>query len=205
MTKKNRILSAVLALCMAMTMASAIFAAEISVSGGTGNTPVYLSTTDDGTFDGEPAATAMSVTVPTSLPIAMSQNGDVTTATDCKIINNSYGAVRVRSVTINSANNWKLTAFGNKSILAKEKVDSNKLGFSLSIGGGEAVHTDSSNALTQVLISSPVAGCYLSGAGDPTANSAKVDYSAIVTPISRAVTGANIANVIFIVEWDIAA
>ena len=47
--------------------------------------------------------TRMSVTVPTALPMAMSDDGTVVTASDCKITNNSYGAVRVRSVSISAA------------------------------------------------------------------------------------------------------
>ncbi len=195
--------SIALAACMMLSLLVPTYAAEINANGGSGNTPVFLSSTDDGTMDGNPAATAMSVTVPTSLPMAMAQNGDVTTATDCKIINNSYGAVRVKSVTINTAGGWKLTAFGDKSTLATEKVDSNKLGFSLAIGGGTAMKTDSENASQQTLISAPIAGCYMSGIGNTSGNVVSVVYDAIVTPLSAPVTNANIANVVFVVEWDV--
>ena len=115
------------------------------------------------------------------------------------------GAVRVKSVSITAASGWKLTAFGNKSILAGEKVDSNKLGFAISIGGGQQKATDASNANTQTLIDAPIAGCYMTGVGDSTGNTVKIDYAAIVTPLSSAVTGATVANVVFIVEWDTAA
>ena len=147
----------------------------------------------------------MSVTVPTALPMAMSQSGDVTTADNCQIVNYSYGAVRVKSVTISTANGWRLTAFGDKSTLASEKVDSNKLGFAMSIGGGSQVATDASDASTQMLISAPIAGCYMSGVGNTSGNAVDVEYAAIVTPLSTAVTNANIANVVFVIEWDTAA
>ena len=107
----------------------------------------------------------MSVTVPTALPMAMSDDGTVVTASDCKITNNSYGAVRVRSVSISAAEGWNLTAFGDKSSLAGEKVDSNKLGFAMSIGGGAQVAT-ASNEATQSLITAPIDGCYMTGVGD---------------------------------------
>lgn len=113
--------------------------------------------------------------------------------------------MRVKSVSITAASGWKLTAFGNKSILAGEKVDSNKLGFAISIGGGQQKATDASNANTQTLIDAPIAGCYMTGVGDSTGNTVKIDYAAIVTPLSSAVTGATVANVVFIVEWDTAA
>ncbi len=201
----KKLITLALALCMALSATVCVSAAEINSDGGSGSTPVYLSSTDDGTMDGEPSATAMSVTVPTALPMAMSQTGDVTTADNCQIINHSYGAVRVKSVTISAENGWRLTAFGDKSALASEKVDSDKLGFAIRIGGGEWAVTDNTDASAQTLISAPVAGCYMNGAGNAANNAVSVDYSAIVTPLSTAVTNANIANVVFVVEWDTAA
>ena len=201
----KKFITLALALCMALSTSICASAAEVNTDGGSGSTPVYLSSTEDGTLDGDPSATAMSVTVPTALPMAMSQTGDVTTADNCQIINHSYGAVRVKSVNITTANGWRLTSFGDKSTLASEKVDSNKLGFALSIGGGTQVMTDTSDESSQMLISSPIAGCYMSGIGNTSGNAVSVDYEAIVTPLSSAVTNANIANVVFVIEWDTAA
>ena len=201
----KKFMSLALALCMVCAMSVSAFAAEVDTDGGSGSTPVYLSSTEDGSIDGTPSATAMSVTVPTALPMVMSQSGDVTTADNCQIVNYSYGAVRVKSVTISTANGWRLTAFGDKSTLASEKVDSNKLGFAMSIGGGSQVATDASDDSTQMLISAPIAGCYMSGVGNTSGNAVDVEYAAIVTPLSTAVTNANIANVVFVIEWDTAA
>ena len=201
----KKFITLALAICMALSASVFASAAEVNSDGGSGSTPVYLSSTADGTMEGDPAATAMSVTVPTALPMAMSQTGDVTTADNCRIVNNSYGAVRVKSVTITAENGWKLTAFGDKATLASEKVDSNKLGFALSIGGGTQVMTDTSDESSQYLISAPAAGCYMSGVGNASGNTVAVVYDAIVTPLSNAVTNANIANVVFVIEWDTAA
>ena len=201
----NKIVSLVLALSLCMCMCVTAFAAEIDTSGGAGSTPVSLSSTDDGTLGGDPSATALRVTVPTALPMAMNQDGDVTTATDCKIVNNSFGAVRVASVTITAADDWSLTAYGDKSILAGEKVDSNQIGFAISIGGGKMMATNDSNEDTQALISTPITGCFMTGVGNQNGNSVAVNYDAIVTPLSNAVTNATVANVVFIVEWDTAA
>ena len=201
----KKFITLALALCMTLSASVCAYAAEIDTDGGSGSTPVYLSSTEDGTMEGEPSATAMSVTVPTALPMAMSQTGDVTTADNCQIINHSYGAVRVKSVTISAENGWRLTAFGDKSTLASEKVDSNQLGFAICIGGGEWAVTNNTDESAQALISAPIAGCYMSGAGNAANNSVSVDYSAIVTPLSAPVTNANIANVVFVIEWDTAA
>ena len=154
---KTKLTSIILAACMLCAMSVSASAAEINQSGGSGTTPVNLTTTNDGIGgdDGEVTPTKLNVVVPTSLPMAMSDDGPVVTASDCKIVNKSYGAVCVKSVTISASDNWNLTAFGDKSTLAGEKVDSNKLGFALSIGGGKQVMTTSDNA-TQELITDPI-------------------------------------------------
>ena len=205
MKKITKIIALILSLSMSLSFALATNAAEIEHSGGSGSTPVSLSTTTDGSIGGNPSATAMRVTVPTALPMALSQDGVVTTADNCYITNHSYGAVRVSSVSITAAGTWHLTSFGDKTTLASKKVDSNYIGFSISVGGGEVQRTDTSSEKSQMLIDRPISGCYMSGVGDPSANSVKVSYDAIVTPLSTAVTDATVATVVFIVEWDTAA
>lgn len=203
----SKLISLCLALCMMLSLAVCASAAEIDTSGGSGTTPVSLTTTNGGIGgggDGDITPTKLNVTVPTTLPLAMSDEGTVVTATDCKIINFSYGAVRVKSVTISAAANWHLTKFGDKSLLAAEKVDSNKLGFALAIGGGKQVQT-ATNEQTQALITAPVDGCYMTGVGDLTGNTAKIDYAAIVTPLSNTMKNATVANVVFVIEWDTVA
>ena len=208
----SKILSLVLALTMCLSLGISASAAEIDTSGGSGSTPVSLTTSNDGLGedtdgDGIPdgpgtvTPTKMSVVVPTALPMAMSDDGTVVTATDCKIINYSYGSVRVKTVTISAASDWNLTAFGPKSSLASEKVDANKLGFALSIGGGQQVQTATNDA-TQQLISAPIDGCYMTGVGDLNNNSVSVEYAAIVTPLSNTVTNTTVANVVFVIEWN---
>ena len=200
---RTKITSLILAACMLCAMSVSASAAEINQSGGSGTTPVSLTTTNGGIGGegGEITPTKLNVIVPTSLPMAMSDDGTVVTASDCKIVNKSYGAVRVKSVTISAADDWNLTAFGDKSTLAGEKVDSNKLGFALSIGGGKQVKTTSDKA-TQQLITDPIEGCYMTGIGDTVNNFVMIDYDAIVTPLSGAVNNATVANVVFVIEWD---
>jgi hypothetical protein len=202
MKNLNRIAALAMSLCLSLSMMSAASAAtnETSASGGSATSNVTLSSTADGSLNGAPAATAMSVTVPTVLPVAVGTDGSVTTATGCKITNNSYGAVKVSSVTINAAQSWKLADFDTN--MAKEKVDSNQVGFALAIGGGQQQTTDDSSASTQGLIQSAITGCYMTGAGDATGNSVAVAYDAVVSPVSSAVTNTGIASVVFVVEWD---
>ena len=143
MKNTKKIISLVLAICMLASLAiSASAANTVDASGGTGTSSVTLSSTADGSLDGDPSATKMSVVVPTVLPIAVGTDGSVATASDAKIINNSYGAVKVNSVSIEAAQGWSLAAFGAKETLAHEKVNSNKFGFSISLGNGTAKQTD---------------------------------------------------------------
>ena len=203
---RTKLTSLILAACMLCAVSVSASAAEINQSGGSGTTPVNLTTTNGGIGGegGEVTPTKLNVIVPTSLPMAMSDDGTVVTASDCRIVNKSYGAVRVKSVTISAADDWNLTAFGDKSTLAGEKVDSNKLGFALSIGGGKQVKTNSDKA-TQQLITNPIDGCYMTGIGDTANNFVMIDYDAIVTPLSGAVNNATVANVVFVIEWDMVA
>ena len=117
MKNTKKIISLVLAICMLASLAaiSASAANTVDASGGTGTSSVTLSSTADGSLGGDPAATKMSVTVPTVLPIAVGTDGTVSTATDAKIVNNSFGAVKVANVSIEAAQGWNLTAFGDKA------------------------------------------------------------------------------------------
>ena len=203
MKNTKKIISLVLAICMMASLAIGASAANtVDTSGGTGTSSVTLSSTADGSLGGDPAATKMSVTVPTVLPIAVGTDGSVATASDAKIVNNSFGAVKVNSVSIEAAQGWNLTAFGDKATLAKEKVDSNKFGFSISLGNGAAQVTDNKNASKQTLLDAAVEGCFMSGVGDTSANSIGIAYDAIVTPVSEALTNTAIASVLFIIAWD---
>ena len=208
MKNTKKIVSLILAVCMIASLAISASAMElpsgntVGESGGTGTSSVTLSSTADGSIGGDPAATKMSVTVPTVLPIAVGTDGTVSTATDAKLVNNSFGAVKVANVSIEAAQGWSLAAFGDKATLAHEKVNSNKFGFSLCLGDGEKKMTDDKNASKQTLLDAAVEGCFMSGVGDTSANSIGIAYDAIVTPVSEAVTNTAIASVLFIIAWD---
>ena len=75
MKNTKKIISLILAICMIASLAISASAMElpsgntVGESGGTGTSSVTLSSTADGSIGGDPAATKMSVTVPTVLPI----------------------------------------------------------------------------------------------------------------------------------------
>ena len=191
-----------MALCLSLSLMTAASASnEATSSGGTASSNVTLSSTEDGSLEGSPAATAMSVTVPTVLPIAVGTDGSVATASDAKITNNSYGAVKVSSVSIQAAEGWHLADF--ETNMADEKVDSNLIGFTLTIGGGAQLATDESSTEAQTLLDTAIEGCYMTGAGNQEGNAVAIAYDAVVSPVSSAVTNTGVASVVFTVEWDI--
>ena len=121
---KTKLISLALAACMLCAAAISVSAAEINQSGGSGSTPVNLTTTngglnDDGTGGGTVTPTKLNVTVPTALPLAMSDDGTVVTADNCKIVNNSYGAVRVKTVTISAASDFTLKVHKHRICICK--------------------------------------------------------------------------------------
>ena len=191
-----------MALCLSLSLMTAASASnEATSSGGTASSNVTLSSTEDGSMGGDPAATAMSVTVPTVLPIAVGTDGSVATASDAKITNNSYGAVKISSVSIQAAEGWHLADF--ETNMADEKVDSNLIGFALTIGGGTQLATGESSTEAQTLLDAAIEGCYLTGAGNQEGNTVAIAYDAVVSPVSSAVTNTGVASVVFTVEWDI--
>ena len=191
-----------MALCLSLSLMTAASASnEATSSGGTASSNVTLSSTEDGSLEGNPAATAMSVTVPTVLPIAVGTDGSVATASDAKITNNSDGAVKVSPVSIQAAEGWHLADFGTN--MADEKVDSNLIGFALTIGGGTQLATGESSTEAQTLLDAAIEGCYMTGAGNQEGNAVAIAYDAVVSPVSSAVTNTGVASVIFTVEWDI--
>ena len=191
-----------MALCLSLSLMTAASASnEATSSGGTASSDVTLSSTEDGSLEGSPAATAMSVTVPTVLPIAVGTDGSVATASDAKITNNSYGAVKVSAVSIQAAEGWHLADF--ETNMADEKVDSNLIGFALTIGGGTQLATGESSTEAQTLLDAAIEGCYLTGAGNQEGNTVAIAYDAVVSPVSSAVTNTGVASVVFTVEWDI--
>lgn len=106
--------------------------ASQAVDTSTGNADIPIVVTRD--------APTFNVTVPTAMPISVSADGTVTTAGNVAIENNSSRSVCVKSVTINAASGWSLAKF-DKTAMAKEPIDSKKIGLSLTMGTQTAATT----------------------------------------------------------------
>ena len=158
-------------------------------SPGTGSTPVTLTA----------AASTFNVTVPTSIPLVVSADSKVTSPSDVKIINNSAGPVKVTAIAMNDGA-WTMTDYngGDRSKLAAEKVGSNKLGLSLTVGGNTAA--SSTNGSQSPAIDSTKWRITGKNTGN---NELPITVGAIASAVSIKIENAvTAANVVFTVAWD---
>lgn len=125
----KRILSVILSM---MLLLSTVPVYAISVSGGTGTTDIVI-TADAATF---------SVTVPTSIPVNVDSNAVVTCPASLQISNDSAAPIEVTSIEIQNGQ-WSITDYnhGDRSKLAKAKVDADMLGLAFKPSGGKWAET----------------------------------------------------------------
>lgn len=135
-------------------------------------------------------AATFSVTVPTTLPISVDADGNVTTATDATIINNSGAPVAVTKVELNSQSNWTLAAY-SRDIL-NLSVDAKQFGLQMNIGD-KTIAT--SNSGTSDILSDSLNARIAKG------QNCAVTYNALFPAQTAAVSGTRIANVVFTVAW----
>ena len=180
----RKLMSLALALVMSLALAAPAAAADVGTSGSTGAVPVTISA----------EATTFSVTVPTSIPLNVDANAAVTCANNLKIINNSAGPVEVTGISVqNSA--WSIVSFngGNRSSLASEKVNSNKLGLALKPSGGTQIATTTND--TQDLTLPEDQWVIPAGGNLP------FECAGIATAVSASASNVEAAKVVFTLAW----
>lgn len=135
-------------------------------------------------------AATFSVVVPTTLPISVDADGNVTTATDATIINNSSAPVAVTKVELASLSDWTLAAY-SRDIL-NLPVDAKQFGLQMNIGD-KTVAT--SNSGTSDVLSDSLNARIVKG------QNCAVNYNALFPARTAAVLDTQIANVVFTVGW----
>lgn len=125
-----------------------------------------------------------SVTVPAGLPLAVTEDGEVTASTDAAIANNSTCDVRVTGVTLMTENGWTLVPFEYN--MAAAKVDSKLIGFA--IGGAASATEGDAESLA-------LTGDWSIGAG----STMPLDYDANVSATSVGIDEL-VLSVVFVVE-----
>lgn len=134
-------------------------------------------------------APIFSVTVPTSLPITLTSTGEVQTASNAVIVNNSAGPIVVSSITTKGINGWateNYEAFAPKSA----KINSKNFGLSLTLGVTNIVTTGAN--------SNNFSGALILAKGE----SLPLLYDAKLPAQKDANISTQIAEVIFTVGWD---
>lgn len=135
-------------------------------------------------------AATFSVTVPTTLPISIDADGNVTTATDAAIINSSGAPVAVTKVELASQSDWTLAAY-SRDIL-NLPVDAKQFGLQMNIGD-KTIAT--SNSGTSDVLSDSLNVRISKG------QNCAVTYNALFPAQTAAVSDTQIANVVFTVSW----
>ena len=135
-------------------------------------------------------AANFSVTVPTTLPISVSADGTVTTATDAVIANNSGAPVAVTKVELTSQNNWTLAAY--KPDILDLTVDTKQFGLQMYIG--DKTVSTSNNGSSEILSDSL-------NAKITKGQKCAVTYNALFPAQTVAISDTQIANVVFTVGW----
>ena len=135
-------------------------------------------------------AAIFSVVVPTTLPISVDADGNVTTATDAAIINNSGAPVAVTKVELASLSDWTLAAY-SRDIL-NLSVDAKQFGVQMNIGD-KTIAT--SNSGTSDILSDSLNARIAKG------QNCAVTYNALFPAQTAAVSDTQIANVVFTVGW----
>lgn len=126
-----------------------------------------------------------SVTVPVSLALTVSEQGEVYAATGAEVVNHSTAAVKVTGVTVSAVNGWTLVPYGTD--MALEKVDSRLIGFALN--GAETASKGTTEALALT--------------GDwtvPLDGTLPLAYDAVVSALSEPVDQ-QVISIVFVLEW----
>lgn len=111
----NRLFITLLALSLLFTSA---YATDLS-SPGNGVAKVQINQ----------SATILNVTVPTSLPVTVNNNNEVSVASGIKIINSSFGPIKVSNAQIVNLNSWSLVDYTTD--FKSSKVGLKQFGFQL--------------------------------------------------------------------------
>lgn len=176
--------SLVLAVAMVASLGVSAYAEEVTVAGADGTTPVTL----------EAEGAAFSVTVPMALPVQIDADGVVTTATDCKIINNSHGQVEIKNAAIDAAEGWTVVNYDKD--MTKVKVGTKEFGFKIQndvTGEDGALGFTSSN------------WAILDGANDADTDELVLAYDMNCAAQATAIEGDTVADVIFTIGFYEAA
>ena len=130
--------------------------------------------------------TRFSVTVPANLIITVSEYGEVYSATNAAVTNNSTHGVEITSVTVSAGNGWTLVPYDYN--MADEKVDSKLIGFYLN--GAETTQTGTNETLA-------LPDNWTIDRDD----SFDLDYDAVISATSETIQNEQVLTLVFVINW----
>lgn len=137
------------------------------------------------TLDAEPMV--LDVTVPVSMPINVDNRGNVTAATNSKIVNNSRGAVVVNDVNVLTKDGWNLVDFDKD--FSASRVGTREIGFKIN----NVKSTDAGFTWGQAPMIRGLQGVTVSDLG--------ITYDAKVPAQQNAISNLTVADIIFTINW----
>lgn len=175
---KKKLIATLLSVTLLFATSMPAYASEITTAGD-GTVPVDL-TVETPIF---------SVTVPTVLPVTLTQNGEVTVATNAMIVNNSAGPIKITGIQTKGANGWSTTDFAGFD-MKSAKVGGRDVGLNFKFGSADvktkgADINDFTGSVTLIKD-----------------ESLPLTYSAKIPAQKVAKIGEQIAEVILTVAWD---
>ena len=180
----KKFVSMMMSLCMALVLSAALIvpadAASTISAGGDADSTVTL----------DAAAATFSVTVPTSLDMALAADGTVTCATTAKIVNNGYAPVSVTAIAVNDATGWTKVAFSNATTFKTYKVNSKQYAMKIGTTGNLQ---DANSTLTSA---GGIIGTDINGGTE-----LAFSYDGLISSFSAAQTDETVATVVFTVGW----
>lgn len=193
--KMKKVLTLALAAVMAVSCMVPAVAADLTVGAAT-NTVV------DGTGSSlvkvTAEATQMTVTVPAVLPISVDKVGHVTVANDAKVINKSYGAVKVTDLQAASKPGWTLQAANHN--FSADKVGTKN--YTISIDGKAADAGNSGAIEVSTALGAQIDGATFNAGGTLTAPTERgFSYDGKISAQKTALTDAEVSTVTFTIDW----
>lgn len=136
-------------------------------------------------------AATFSVVVPTTLPISVDADGNVTTATDAAIINNSGATVAVKSVEVIGQNKWGIAPYDKVTV---RSLPVNTMSFGLRMELGGIASATSINGPSEIL-------AYNSNIDIDRQQKLTITYDALIPAQENGIRNTQIANVVYTIAW----
>lgn len=176
---KKKLIATILSLSLLFATSVPTYASEI-ISAGAGTTPVDLTVETQ----------ILRVTIPLSLPITMTEDGDVVVADNASITNNGAGPIKITDIEIKGANGWSTVDY-NSLDNDSATVGGKNVGFSLSLGAANILTTgaDTDNFSDGAIVITK-------------GQSLPLTYNAVLPAQKDEMVGVQIAEVSFTIEWN---